>query len=487
MSRAAFPLASLAIVVALAGCASSSGIAPEGRVLDAQTLLADKPLATYADWPANDWWTAFKDPVLDGLIAQALADNPNLQTAAARLRRATAAADQAESAQGPRLDATTNNSRERFSEYGLMPPPYAGTVRNVNEAQLDGRWEIDFFGRNAAILKASIGEMRASDAEYQAARQLVASNVARAYYRLAHLRAVHDVTVQLARQRAELGALTERRVAAGIDTHVELESARGVIAENARDLSSVDEQIAAARHALSALLGRAPDAAAQLAPSLPAVAALSLPAALPADLLGHRADVTAARWRVEASLHGLDAAQAAFYPNVNLRAFAGLSAIGFDNWLDAGSRHPGVGLAISLPIFDSGRLRNAYRVSAAGVDSAVGSYNATLIDALRDVADQLATLGALETQIARQNAALAAAQRNYALAQKRYRAEITDRLALLNVESRLIAQQRQAVDLQARWIDGRIGLIRALGGGFADDTAPAEARLAQAAAPQARP
>ena len=117
----------------------------------------------------------------------------------------------------------------------------------------------------------------------------------------------------------------------------------------------------------------------------------------------------------------------------------------------------------------------------------MGSYNATLIDALRDVADQLATLGALETQIARQNAALAAAQRNYALAQKRYRAEITDRLALLNVESRLIAQQRQAVDLQARWIDGRIGLIRALGGGFADDTAPAEARLAQAAAPQARP
>jgi len=125
-----------------------------------------------------------------------------------------------------------------------------------------------------------------------------------------------------------------------------------------------------------------------------------------------------------------------------------------------------MGLAISLPLFDAGRLRNLYRSSAAAVDSSVASYNGTLLDALRDVADQLSTLKALETQILRQQAALTSAQRSYDLALMRYQADISDRLSVLAVETNLIAQRRIAVDLQARWIDSRIHLVRALGGGF---------------------
>ena len=93
--------------------------------------------------------------------------------------------------------------------------------------------------------------------------------------------------------------------------------------------------------------------------------------------------------------------QAMFYPNVNLSAFAGFSMLGVNQWLDAANRQPGVGLAVTLPIFDAGRLRSLYRVSAANVDSAVASYNGTLLDALRDVADQLSTLQSLELQLQR--------------------------------------------------------------------------------------
>ena len=469
-----------ALLLSLAGCASYSGIAPESRALDATQLIGSPASPAKVDWPTERWWTQFNDPQLDALIAQALADNPGLQAAGARLRRAQAVADQAESARWPRLDATTANSRERFSERGLMPPPYAGTTQNVNDAQLDGRWELDFFGKNHEALLASIGEMRASAAEYQAARQLLASNVARGYYQLARLLAQREVAQQRSRQRAELGALVERRVRAGIDTQVELAGANGGVAENARDIGSLDEQIEVARHMLAALIGGAPGAVDAIAPRLPAVEQLVLPATLPADLLGHRADVAAARWRVEASLHGLEAAKATFYPNVNLRAFAGFSAIGYDQWLEAGSRHPGMALAITLPIFDAGRLRNAYRSSAAAVDGAVSSYNTTLLDALRDVADQLSALKGLETQLARQNAALAAAQRGYDLALQRYRADIVDRLNVLNVETNLIAQRRVAVDLQARWIDSRLALIRALGGGFSEEAQAAPQSLAAA-------
>lgn len=460
----------------LSGCASYSGIAPETKSLDLAALKDNAPTESFTQWPRQAWWQELSDPVLDRLIAQALEGSPTLQAASARLRRAQAVAGLAEGAQWPKVDATTSNSRERFSERGLIPAPYAGTTQSVNELQFDGRWELDFFGKNRDNLKAAIGELRASEAEHQAARVLLANSVARSYYNLARLLAQRELVEQRSQQRGELAALTERRVHAGLDTRVELESARGVLSENARDIASVDEQIDLARHALAALIGQGPEAVNAITPKLPAVAPLALPANLPAELLGHRADVVAARWRVESSVSSLASTRALFYPNINLRAFTGFSAIGIDQWIDSGSRHSGLGLAISLPLFDADRLRNQYRTSAAAVDNAVASYNGTLLDALRDVADQLSTLKSLDTQLTRQQAALASAERSYDLARQRYQADISDRLSVLTVETNLIAQRRIAVDLAARWIDSRLQLTRALGGGFAetaDATAPA--------------
>ena len=465
-SRLIVLLAAGALV--LAGCASHSGIAPEGQAQDLAALKASAPTANFADWPRQDWWRELADPALDRLIAQALDGSPTLQATGARLRRAQAIAGQAESAQRPAVDATSSNSRERFSERGLIPPPYAGTTQSVNELQINGRWELDFFGKNSAALKAAIGELRASEAEHQAARLLLTNSVARSYYHLARLLAQRELAQQRSQQRGELAALTERRVRAGLDTRVELETARGVLSENARDVASLDEQVDLARHSLAALIGQGPEAVNAIAPKLPPVAPLALPATLPAELLGHRADIVAARWRVESSVSSLASTRALFYPNINLRAFTGFSAIGTDQWLDAGSRHPGLGLAISLPLFDADRLRNQYRTSAAAVDSSLASYNSTLLDALRDVADQLSTLKSLDAQLSRQQAALASATRSYDLALQRYQADISDRLTVLTVETNLIAQRRIAIDLAARWIDSRLQLTRALGGGFAE-------------------
>lgn len=466
--------------LALAGCASYSGIAPEAKTLDPATLAGNPAGEAYAAWPKEDWWRELQDPVLNDLIEKALADSPSLQAASAKLARARAVSDVAESTLSPQLKLSLDSTRERFSERGTTPPPYAGTTRTINDLQAGGQWELDFFGKNREGLKAALGELRATEAEHQAARMMLAADVARSYYGLARLLAQREVTEQRGRQRADMATLVERRFKAGLDTRVELESAQGALPENARDVVSLDEQIGLARHALAALVGQGPDALKDLAPSLPAVAPLALPTALPADLLGHRADVTAAKWRVESNLHGLEASRAQFYPNINLRAFTGFVAVGADQWLEAGSRQSGLGLAFSLPLFDAGRLRGMYRATAAQVDSAVASYNATLLDALRDVADQLTSLQAVEAQLTRQQAALASAQRSHDLALQRYRAGISDRLTELNAETNLILQRRTTVDLQARWIDGRIRLIRALGGGF-EATAPA---LAAAAADQ---
>lgn len=457
------------IYLALSGCASYSGIAPIAKYIDFQQLVRQDETPSATTWPASNWWQDLHDVQLTALIEQALQGSPSLQAATARLDQARAISGAAESNLWPQLNLSLSSTRERFSEHGLIPPPYAGTWQSSNDIQLGGQWEIDFFGKNRSSLQAALGELRASEAEHQASRLLLASNVARAYYNLARLLAQYELAEQRQRQREDLATLVERRFKAGLDTRVELESAQGVLPENARDIAALDEQIGLARHALAALTGQGPDAVDGLAPTLPATAPLALPQALPADLLGHRADIVAARWHVESAVRGLAATRALFYPNINLRAFTGFSAIGFDNWLEAGSRQPGIGLAVSLPIFDAGRLRSQYRISAAHVDNSVATYNSTLLEALHDVADQLTTLHALEIQQRRQQAALDSAERAYDLALQRYRADISDRISVLNMESNRLAQRRTAIELHARWIDTQIKLIHALGGGYREE------------------
>jgi NodT family efflux transporter outer membrane factor (OMF) lipoprotein len=195
-----------------------------------------------------------------------------------------------------------------------------------------------------------------------------------------------------------------------------------------------------------------------------------LPTGVPADLLGRRPDLAAARWRVEAAMRGVDVARAQFYPNVNLTAFIGLSSIGLDRLIEADSRQFGVGPAIRLPIFDSGALRANLRGRTAELDAAIEGYNSALLESVRDAADQLSSLQSVQRQQAEQAQALAAAESAYDIALQRYRAGLTGHLTVLTAETTLLTQRRLGVDLRARDLSARIGLVRALGGGYTDDT-----------------
>ena len=141
--------------------------------------------------------------------------------------------------------------------------------------------------------------------------------------------------------------------------------------------------------------------------------AVPVPGVVPADLLGRRADIVAARWRVEAATHDVASARAQFYPNVNLVAFVGLSSIGFNRFFEPGSEQWGFGPAISLPIFESGRLRANLSGKSADLDVAIESYNGNVIDAVHDVADQITSARSIERQQRQQAEALASAESAY--------------------------------------------------------------------------
>ena len=458
------------IATGITGCADSSGIAPQASLRDAASLgLVTAPAALAPAPVAAEWWRDFGDETLNGLVAQALESSPNLKLAQARLARAQAVTDVAHAATLPQVGGQLDLTRQRYTATGAVPPPLAGAIFNSGTAQLAASWEVDFFGKNRAALDAALGNARAAQADAQAARVLLASQVARTYFQLVRLNEQAAVASRTLAQRIETLKLVQDRVNAGLDTRLELRQSEGGLPEARLQLETVREQMALTRNALQALVGQQKSAAALVPSAQSAIKNVALASVIPADLLGRRADIAAARWRIEASVNDVANAKAQFYPNINLVAFAGFSSIGLGNLLESGSQQWGVGPALRLPIFEAGRLRANLRGRAADQDAAVESYNAAVVDAVRDVADQVASQQAIGRQQLEQRAAQDAAESAYAIAVQRYQAGLGNYLNVLTAETSVLAQRRLAVDLAGRALDTQVALIRALGGGYAPE------------------
>jgi NodT family efflux transporter outer membrane factor (OMF) lipoprotein len=455
------------LVLTLGGCASSAGIASTAQTLAPVSIGLDAAITVPAF--ATDWWRGFGDAALTDLVERALADNPGLKVAQARLARAQAAVSGAQATDGPQVNGALDVTRQRFSATSIYPPPLGGGVYTLGTAQVGASWELDFFGRNRAAIEAAVGAQRAAQADVQAARNVLASSVARTYVQLGRLFEQREVATRSLKQRDETLSLIKQRVQAGLDTNVELRQGEGALPETRQQIEQLDEQIMLTRHALAALTARPPNALDGLDARLRSVQAVPLPAAVPADLLGRRADITAARWRIEAATSDMKSAAAQFYPNINLTAFVGLASIGLDRLIRSGSEQYGAGPAIRLPIFDSGRLRANLRGKTADLDAAIESYNGAVLEAVHDAADQIGSLRSVDRQQAEQVRAQAAAESAYDLAMQRYKAGLGTYLTVLNAESTVLNQRHQAADLKARALDAQITLIRALGGGYADD------------------
>lgn len=194
---------------------------------------------------------------------------------------------------------------------------------------------------------------------------------------------------------------------------------------------------------------------------------VSIPSNLPIDLIGRRPDVVAERWRVEAAGQDIKVARAQFYPDISFNAFVGLQHLGFSQFLSVGNGVLGVGPAISLPLFEGGRLRGNLALHQAGYDAAVEDYNATVLAAVHDVVDQLTALTWVARQQRQQRFALALSQHAYDLAIDRYRSNLASYLQVLIVEGRVLTLKSRLVYLGERSRELRLNLIRALGGGYA--------------------
>ncbi len=466
--RLHFLAAATALTLALAGCVSSGGVHPDGTPIDPATLKTERSLAgvtmSPAAWPSTDWWTGLGDAQLDTLITEALQNNPGLGVADARARAAQAEAGIADAARGPSVNGGA-------AVAGARPPAaLLGDKAHFAMAKYgyaSFKWDLDLWGGKRAAWEAAVGQSRAAEVDARAARIELSGNVARAYAQLGYAFNQQDLAAGELKRANQSRELTRQRVAAGIDNQIQLKQSDAEVASAEQETALARRAVEAARSSLSVLLGKGPDRGLEIARPQPLQpAALAVPANLPLELLGHRADLVAARWRVEAASKDIKAAKTEFLPNISIGAMAGVISMGGGNPLSLAGRFYQFGPSLSLPIFDGGKLRANLSGKDAQYDLAVAQYNQTLVGALNQVADELSALQSVQEQLTAQRRAQDAAQQAWQLALQRYQAGIGSYLEALVVRQQLLAANRGMAALQAQQVDLSVQLIQALGGGF---------------------
>jgi NodT family efflux transporter outer membrane factor (OMF) lipoprotein len=439
--------------------------------------VAERTLATAQinedAWPDDGWWHAYGDPQLDALVSDALAGSPSLQVAQARLREAQAVAT---GASAPRLPNTTVNAettRQRYSANSIYPPPFAGNYYSDGRVALDFSYDLDFWGHNRELLESARANVRAAEADHAAARLALTVAVARGYFNLDLQFALLDIANASLEQQNAILDLTQQRASRGLENIARVKQSQGTVALTRAAVQYQEATIKVVRAQLGALVGSGPDRGFDLQrPRLAAPQKAQLPSLLPAELLGRRPDIVAQRWRVESATRGVAAAEAAFYPNVNLAAFVGFQAIGLSKLFNGGSAIVGAGPAVSLPVFNRRELHGALQSQQALYDASVAQYNQTLIDAVNDVANVVTNWDGLVKEANEARIAEDAAQSAYSISKERYRAGLDNYLTVLSSENEVFLTQAIRAQLLARELNLTADLVRALGGGYSADTPP---------------
>ena len=457
------------LIFMLAACAPEH--ATVSPIKTQATAAAVNTQLSHADWPKSEWWKDYNDPQLNSLIAKAIADAPDMEIARQRITLAEAQAKAAVAADGPQLDFSADVERQKMSAEGLMGPfaltdPAAGTTGpwyTNGTFGLTAGWDLDLWGKNRAQIEARIGKVNAQKAELEQTRQLLASSVARLYWEWQTEVAVGDVLTQIKQEQENIIGADRELYQHGITSSVE-----GV--ETDINASKTDEQLADVHGKMKAIEARLN--ALTSTPSitlarhaLPDVEA-SLPSTLGYELLARRPDLQEAHWYIEASMSEVEAAKAAFYPDVNLMAFLQQDALHLSDLFRSSAQQMGVTAGLTLPVFDSGRLNANLDIAQAQNNLSVANYNKAVVEAVNQVARTASEVETLTAKNQHQRKVEKDAARVVGLAQARFSAGIIAGSRVSEAKIPALKEQIAGLMLQGQYVDATLQLTSALGGGY---------------------
>ncbi len=459
-------LNAVATLLLLTGCASK--VEPMQSSLGAQANAWT--LKTAADQGSEfdpAWWDAFNDPALTRLINAGLASNLDLRSALERVEQARAGSVAVASRLAPTVAATAAVAR---SASGLPDDVKRGLpdTRAVRGA-LDLNWELDIFGSARAAYEASAWDTRAAVAGSQAARLLVASEIARQYFNWQGARSRLSRLEQLLALQSDLERLTRSRRAAGQASDFDVSRSAGETRALAAQLPLLKTLMAVAENQLAVLLAQSPSEASRGLPQSEPPRLVDVPTVLagqPVELLTRRPDLLAASHAMSAETARLKESQADLLPKFFLAALFGGQDLAINGRDLSPVRYNNIALAFTLPVFNRGRVQAMVDRQSARQRSSVLVYEKSVLSALEDVENSLVFLQQERTRMDELRSLTQLRQTGVRHANSLYREGQIDQLQLLDAQRALVAADLDLVQSHVQQLLGAVQLYKAMGGGW---------------------
>ena len=464
MTRSVRIMSSLVVAALLSGCA----LGPDYKrpaVARPETFRgqATAEAASLADVP---WWEAFQDPILKGLIQDALGSNYDVRIAAARVQEARANLGVARSDYFPSLDYGVGASRARMLPGVLGGVGAQAPASDLYSATMSMSWELDIWGRIRRSNEAARATLLSTEDARRGVWLTLVSDLAQAYFQLLAL----DVQLQIARDstRAYQGTydLFLDRLNHGIASKLETSRALGALGVAQATIPQLERDIVARENQISILLGKAPGPIPRGQPMYQQPVVPAVPAGLPSALLERRPDLRQAEQQLVAANARIGVAKAEFFPKLSLTSLFGTASPEVSALTGGTATIWAVAGMFSGPLFNAGRTRGIYRASIAQWEQVRLQYEQAVLIALREVSDALTALAKLTDAEAGQDTAVRALADAVDHATDRYRQGLASYYEVLEAQQQLYPAQITLAQIRQDRLLAYVRLYKALGGGW---------------------
>lgn len=420
------------------------------------------------------WWALFDDPVLEQLIAEALANNKDLRIATARVEEFAARLTTTRSQFYPQIGYGAGGSRERLSERLDTPVVGVPNPQTTYQAVLNASWEIDLWGRIRRLSEAAQADLLSTEEARRGVVLSLVSAVASGYVTLRDFDKQLAISQRTAKSREEALKLFELRFKGGIVSQVEVAQIRSEYEAAAAAIPSAERAIAQSENALSILLGRNPGPILR-GRSVDDLSLPVVPAGLPSELLERRPDVRQAEQNLIAANARIGAARALYYPAISLTGLFGGASADLDNLFNGSARVWSYAGNITGPIFTGGQVSGTVAQADAQQKQLLATYERTIQNAFREVDDALIDHRKSRERLAAQGRQVDALRDYARLARLRYDNGYTSYLEVLDADRSLFNAELGYAQTQADVFNALVNIYKAMGGGWvnvADKLAP---------------
>ena len=436
---------------------------------DAPSEWAARGVAGVA--PQGDWLSQFNDPLMVGLVNEALTNSPTLESRAALVRASEAATRIARSQRRPSVSGSVSAGVNSSST------TFAGTTDRSTDGiygvGLDASWELDLWNRLGSGIGAAEADLAASQADYDAAELSLAAQTSIAWINLNAALAQERVAAKTVEARDRVRTLTERRFQRGLADALDVRTARSTLAQAEASMAAQRQFTGEAARRLETLVGRYPNAELQAPAEIPTLGTI-VPEGNPALLLSRRPDIAGAEARVVAAGLRAEQARLAMLPSLRLTASVGTNTTDFADAFDPERIAANLIASLVQPLFTGGQLDAQRDAAVAQAEAAVANYASTALDAWREVENALAADIYLAEQEDAQARALEEARLAEDLAERQYTSGTITIFNLIDAQTRRLTAESQLVTARASRATNRISYHLALGGGLPTGTASAQ-------------